>query len=50
MGENQTLFPSPGNSQLVNYFNIPIDIIFLENVVRGNNWNALDVFCGPTKI
>lgn len=43
-GENKILFPFPEDAKPIDYFNVLVDNIFLESVVRETNRYALDFF------
>lgn len=47
-GENKILWPFPEDATPLDYFNVMIDPIFLGNIVRETNRNALEIFCGNT--
>lgn len=45
--DSKLLVPIPGNNDPIDWFNLMLDDIFLEQVVRHTNTYALELFCGP---
>ncbi|XP_046684891.1 piggyBac transposable element-derived protein 4-like [Homalodisca vitripennis] len=47
-GQPGLLVPIPGDNKPIDWFNLLLDTVFLENIIRQTNLYALELFCGPT--